>query len=150
SRRVPAALRAGQPAHTLTETPRSRSASERPRRSGLPGPAFSFPAGVIQRLELAPTIKEGAMRHARLILATLAIAVCAAPATAQTKGPCFFLQPNYQGDPMCVAPTQRLPTLGAVIKNKIMSVQVPSGMRVTICDADNFGGSCQTVRESVP
>jgi type IV secretory pathway VirB10-like protein len=37
-----------------------------------------------------------------------------------------------------------------VIKNKIISVQIPAGMRVTLCDADNFGGSCQTVRESVP
>ena len=89
------------------------------------------------------------MRHARFILASFAIAVCATPAAAQTKGPCFFLQPNYQGDPMCIAPTQRLPTLGAVIRNKIMSVQIPPGMRVTICDGDNFGGSCQTVSQSV-
>jgi len=83
------------------------------------------------------------------ILGTFALALGTLPAAAQTKGPCFFLQPNYQGDPMCIAPTQRLPTLGGVIKNKIMSVQVPAGMRVTLCDADNFGGSCQTVRESV-
>jgi len=89
------------------------------------------------------------MRNASLILGAFAAAICATPAAAQTKGPCFFLQANYQGDPMCIAPTQRLPSLGNVIKNKIMSVQVPAGMRVTLCDADNFGGSCQTVRESV-
>ncbi|MBV8838585.1 MAG: peptidase inhibitor family I36 protein [Alphaproteobacteria bacterium] len=89
------------------------------------------------------------MRTASLILGTVALAICATSAAAQIKGPCFFLQTNYQGDPMCIAPTQRLPSLGAVIKNKIMSVQIPAGMRVTICDADNFGGSCQTVRESV-
>lgn len=89
------------------------------------------------------------MRTASLILGTVAIAGCATSAAAQIKGPCFFLQTNYRGDPMCIAPTQRLPTLGAVIKNKIMSVQIPEGMRVTLCDADNFGGSCQTVRESV-
>jgi peptidase inhibitor family I36 len=89
------------------------------------------------------------MRYARFILATFATALCAAPAAAQNKGPCFFLQPNYQGDPMCISPTQRLPTLGAAIKNKIMSAQIPPGMRVTICDSDNFGGSCQTVSQSI-
>src|ERR1041384_4926169 len=90
------------------------------------------------------------MRHARFIFVTLMIAIGATPAAAQSKGPCFFLQPNFQGDPMCIAPTQRLPTLGAAIKNKIMSVQIPAGMRVTLCDADNFGGSCQTLNQPVP
>jgi hypothetical protein len=89
------------------------------------------------------------MRYASLILAALTITAYAMPAAAQPKGPCFFLQPNYQGDPICIAPTQRLPSLGAVIKNKIMSVQIPSGMRVTVCDSDNFGGSCQTLSQSV-
>jgi hypothetical protein len=90
------------------------------------------------------------MRRASFILAAFTITAYATPAAAQAKGPCFFLQPNYQGDPMCIAPTQRLPSLGAVIKNKIMSVQIPSGMRVTLCDGDNFRGSCQTLSQSVP
>jgi hypothetical protein len=90
------------------------------------------------------------MRHAGFILAAFTITAYATPAAAQAKGPCFFLQANYQGDPMCIAPTQRLPSLGAAIKNKIMSVQIPPDMRVTLCDRDNFGGSCQTVNQSVP
>ena len=31
-----------------------------------------------------------------------------------------------------------------------MSVQIPQGVRVTVCDGENFGGSCQTLSQSTP
>ena len=89
------------------------------------------------------------MRHAASLIFAAAIVLPAAQAAAQSQGPCFFTQPNYQGEPMCIAPAQRLPTLGPA-KNKLMSVQVPPGARVTICDLENYAGSCQTLSQSTP
>jgi hypothetical protein len=95
------------------------------------------------------------MRHAASLIFAIAIVLPAAPAAAQSpaaaqpQGPCFFTQPNYQGEPMCVAPLQRLPTLGPA-KNNLMSVQIPPGMRVTVCDLENYSGSCQTLSQSTP
>jgi hypothetical protein len=84
------------------------------------------------------------------LIAAAVVSAGATPAMAQLQGPCFFLQPDFKGDPMCIAPTQRLPTLGEAVKNKFMSVQIPQGVRVTICEGDNLGGSCQTLSQSVP
>jgi hypothetical protein len=89
------------------------------------------------------------MRCAASLIFAAAIVLPATQAAAQSQGPCFFTQPNYKGDPMCVAPTHRLPTLGPA-KNKIMSVQVPAGVRVTVCDLENYSGSCQTLSQSTP
>src|SRR4051812_501048 len=89
------------------------------------------------------------MRCLSLIAAAI-VSAGATPAMAQLQGACFFLQPDFKGDPMCIAPTQRLPSLGEAVKNKFMSVQIPPGVRVTICEGDNLGGSCQTLSQSVP
>src|SRR5882724_8789814 len=84
------------------------------------------------------------------LIAAVAVSAIATPALAQLKGPCFFVEPDFKGDPMCIAPTQRLPSLGEAVKNKLMSVQIPPGVRVTVCEGTNLGGSCQTLSQSVP
>lgn len=90
------------------------------------------------------------MRGVRPMLAIFFFAAGTWSASAQVQGACFFFQPRFQGPSMCIAPMQRLPTLSGAARNKIMSAQIPNGVRVTICEGDNFSGSCMTLTESVP
>src|SRR6267154_446177 len=94
-------------------------------------------------------VREGCMMR-RLSLFVTGLVLFATPAMAQLQGPCFFIQPDYKGDPMCIAPTQKLPSLGPAAKNKLMSVQIPQGVRVTICDGDNFAGSVASETGAAP
>lgn len=87
------------------------------------------------------------MRFVTSIVTGAVMTVLAAPAQAQ--GPCFFMQPNFQGQPMCIAPAQRVPALG-VANDRIMSVQIPRGIRVTVCEHANFQGACLALDQSVP
>ena len=88
------------------------------------------------------------MRFVIGLIATAAATGFAAPTAAQ-QGPCFYMMPNFQGQPMCIAANQRVPALGAA-NDRIMSVQVPRGVRVTICEHANFQGACVTLDQSVP
>jgi hypothetical protein len=90
------------------------------------------------------------MRGARLLLASFFVATGTWSASAQAQGACFFFRTNFQGQSMCMAPMQRIPSLSGAARNKLMSARIPNGLRVTICDNDNFNGSCMTLTESVP
>ncbi len=90
------------------------------------------------------------MRFFSGLMLTVAIAaVFATPALAQPQGPCFYVLPNFGGQPFCIQPNQRVPTLAA-LDNRLMSVRIPPGMRVTMCSEANFGGTCAVFTESVP
>jgi hypothetical protein len=88
------------------------------------------------------------MRFAASLIGVAALAALATPAAAQ-QGPCFYVQPDYKGPPMCIALNQRVPTLGAA-DNRLMSVQIPRGARVTMCADPNFQGACMTFDQSIP
>jgi len=88
------------------------------------------------------------MRFAITIATAAVTAALTLPATAQ-QGPCFYAQPNYQGPAMCIAPNQRVPALGAA-NDRLMSVQIPRGVRVTMCSDANFQGQCATFDQSIP
>jgi hypothetical protein len=89
------------------------------------------------------------MRFVIGLIITVAVAGFDTGASAQAQGPCFYMQPNFQGQPMCIAQAQRVPALGAA-NDRIMSVQIPRGVRVTICEHANFQGACVTLDQSVP
>ena len=82
------------------------------------------------------------------ILIAAVAAAFATPALAQ-QGPCFYVQPNFQGQPMCIGANQRVPALGAA-NDRLMSVQIPRGVRVTMCSDVNFQGQCASFTESIP
>jgi hypothetical protein len=82
-----------------------------------------------------------------MLTATIA-AGFATPARAQPQGPCFYVLPNFQGQPFCIQPNQRVPTLAA-LDNRLMSVRIPPGIRVTMCSEANFAGTCAVFTESV-
>ena len=86
---------------------------------------------------------------ASLLLATTAAATLAPPAAAQ-QGPCVFLEPNFQGQPFCFQAGEQVPNVGPQLNDRIRSVQVPPGLRVTLCGDGNFAGTCVTVTQSVP
>ena len=88
------------------------------------------------------------MRFAASLIGVAALAALATQAAAQ-QGPCFYVQPDYKGPPMCIAVNQRVPTLGAA-DNRLMSVQIPRGLRVTMCADANFQGACMTFDQSIP
>jgi hypothetical protein len=88
------------------------------------------------------------MRFAASLICVAALAALATPASAQ-QGPCFYVQPDYKGPAMCIAANQRVPALGAA-DNRLMSVQIPRGLRVTMCADANFQGACMTFDQSIP
>jgi hypothetical protein len=88
------------------------------------------------------------MRGASCLL--LGLFVVTGAAEAQAQGACFFFQPNFQGEPMCIAPMQRIASLPGVARNKILSAQIPNGLRVTVCDGDNLSGTCMSLTQPVP
>jgi hypothetical protein len=88
------------------------------------------------------------MRFAVLTFAC-ALAALATPAAAQ-QGPCFYVQPNYQGSPICIGPNERVPSLPTTVNDRFMSVQIPRGVRVTMCADANFQGGCLNLDQSVP
>ena len=90
------------------------------------------------------------MRGVRLVLAGFLVAAGTWSASAQSQGACFFFRTNFQGQSMCIAPMQRIPSLSGAARNNLMSVQIPNGLRVTICQNDNFNGSCMALTESTP
>ena len=72
------------------------------------------------------------------------------PAAAQGRGgPCFFEHSEFQGRRLCLAPGQRLSNLDASWNDRISSVEIPPGMRVTVCEHANFAGRCMTLNRSV-
>lgn len=89
------------------------------------------------------------MRFAIGLIVTIASAGFAGGAAAQAQGPCFYAAPNFQGQPMCIGANQRVPALGAM-NDRLMSVQIPRGVRVTMCSDANFGGQCASFTESIP
>src|SRR5262245_30117000 len=89
------------------------------------------------------------MRFAMILIAAAVTAAAATEAAAQGQGACFYLAPNFQGQPTCVAPGQRLPSLGPY-NDRVASVQIPRGLRVTVCEDANFQGACTTLDQSIP
>lgn len=89
------------------------------------------------------------MRFVIGLIATIAAAGFATGAAAQPQGPCFYVLPNFQGQPFCIQPNQRVPALAA-LNDRLMSVQIPPGVRVTMCQDINFGGRCASYTESIP
>ena len=77
------------------------------------------------------------MRFAIVLIATIAAAGFATDATAQPQGPCFYVLPNFQGQSFCIQPNQRVPALAA-LNDRLMSVRIPPGVRVTMCSDANF------------
>ena len=89
------------------------------------------------------------MRFAIGLIATIAAAGFATDATAQPQGPCFYVLPNFQGQSFCIQPNQRVPALAA-LNDRLMSVRIPPGVRVTMCSDANFQGKCAPFTESIP
>ena len=89
------------------------------------------------------------MRFAIGLIATIAAAGFATDATAQPQGPCFYVLPNFQGQSFCIQPNQRVPALAA-LNDRLMSVRIPPGLRVTMCSDANFQGKCAPFTESIP
>lgn len=89
------------------------------------------------------------MRFATGLIATIAAAGFATSAAAQAQGPCFYVLPNFQGQPFCIQPNQRVPALAA-LNDRLMSVKIPPGVRVTMCSDANFQGRCAAFTESIP
>jgi len=89
------------------------------------------------------------MRFAIGLIATVAAAGVATAVTAQPQGPCFYVLPNFQGQSFCIQPNQRVPALAA-LNDRLMSVQIPPGVRVTMCSDANFQGKCAAFTESIP
>jgi hypothetical protein len=72
------------------------------------------------------------------------------PATAQGRGPgggdvCFYEHINFQGRAWCIDADQRVPALDPSANDRISSVQVPPGVRVTVCEHVNYAGRCLTL-----
>lgn len=91
------------------------------------------------------------MRPTKL-LAALApmIALFELPAAAQGQAAaCFFEHANFQGRRVCFNIGQRVPLVDLSMNDKFSSVQVPPGVRVTICEHANFGGRCMPVDRTV-
>ena len=77
------------------------------------------------------------MRFAIGFIAAIAAAGFATGAAAQPQGPCFYVLPNFQGQSFCIQPNQRVPALAA-LNDRLMSVRIPPGVRVTMCSDANF------------
>jgi hypothetical protein len=89
------------------------------------------------------------MKIAIGLIAAIAAAGFATGAAAQPQGPCFYVLPNFQGQSFCIQPNQRVPALAA-LNDRLMSVRIPPGMRVTMCSDTNFQGRCAAFTESIP
>ena len=89
------------------------------------------------------------MKFAIGLIAAIAAAGFATGAAAQPQGPCFYVLPNFQGQSFCIQPNQRVPALAA-LNDRLMSVRIPPGMRVTLCSDTNFQGKCAAFTESIP
>lgn len=90
----------------------------------------------------------------RLVTILLALAPVIAwwgtPAAAQ--GPaaaCLFEHANFQGRRTCFAAGQRVPMVDGSMNDKYSSVQLPPGLRITLCEHANFAGRCVPVDRSI-
>lgn len=89
------------------------------------------------------------MRFAIGLIAAIAAAGFSTGVAAQPQGPCFYVMPNFQGQSFCIQPNQRVPALAA-LNDRLMSVRIPPGVRVTMCSDANFQGRCAPFTESIP
>lgn len=87
------------------------------------------------------------MRLALLIALAPTLVAIGSPAAAQGQGVCFFEHANFQGQRACFAVGQRIPLVQA--NDTYSSVQVPPGIRVTICEHQNFGGRCIPIDRTI-
>ena len=92
----------------------------------------------------------------RLVTTLLALAPVIAlwgmPAAAQGQGQaaaCFFEHANFQGRRTCFGAGQRVPMVDPSMNDKFSSVQLPPGLRVTLCEHANFAGRCVPVDRTI-
>lgn len=98
-----------------------------------------------------------AMRYASRLFAFVTTGVIlllasAVPAAAQGAGLCFYEHSDFRGQHLCMSPGQRIANLDQINgdwNDRISSVQIPPGLRVSICEHANFSGRCLTLDRSV-
>jgi hypothetical protein len=62
---------------------------------------------------------------------------------------CFYQHINFQGRQWCIDARERVPAVPQIFNDQISSVQIPRGVRVTVCEHVNFAGRCLTLDRSV-
>ena len=87
------------------------------------------------------------MRPVLLLAFVSALALIGSPASAQRDSVCFFEHINFEGRRECFSVGQRVPLVR--MNDLYSSVQIPPGVRVTICEHQNFGGRCIPLERSV-
>lgn len=74
--------------------------------------------------------------------AVVLVAAFSTSAWAQGGGICFFENADFLGRQFCINPGQTFPRLDPSWNDKISSVDIPPGVRVTLCEHVDFGGRC--------
>ncbi len=88
------------------------------------------------------------MRPALLLAFVPALGLLSSPAAAQREAAvCFFEHVNFGGQRECFAIGQRVPLVR--MNDNYSSVQIQPGVRVTVCEHQNFGGRCIPLDRSV-
>jgi uncharacterized protein YgiM (DUF1202 family) len=78
-----------------------------------------------------------------VVAAYLRFGVVAPPPQAGTV--CFYEHVNYQGARFCVRRGQSNARLSATWNDRISSIRVQGGARVTVCEHWDYRGRCQTI-----
>jgi hypothetical protein len=87
------------------------------------------------------------MRPALLLALVPAFALIGSPASAQRDAVCFFEHVNFGGQRECFSIGQRVNLVR--MNDNYSSVQIPAGVRVTMCEHEKFGGRCIPLDRSV-
>jgi hypothetical protein len=86
----------------------------------------------------------------RTLLASAAILVAAFSTSAMAQGGyiCFFENVDFSGHQFCLSPGQSVPRLDQQWNDRISSVDIPPGARVTLCEHADFAGRCVQLNRS--